>query len=192
MSTDARIFPCVLCTRKFSMVDVEALAYFADSQVCRACYLQGRGPACLGRYNKTEEACTRLCPDRRVCFQWPEYVQIEDHGNTIFKAATQKLAEQKLQQAKERGRERSAGAPFRSTSMIGTFFDRATRPAGLPLPELRAVCAEIEASHTDYYRRLYSGVGGGWTWEPELLTVDGVQVLRIANVRQIIKGKGKR
>jgi len=173
------------------MVDVEALNYFPDSQVCRNCY-NTRPPVCFGTYNVTAEECTRLCPDRKVCFAWPELVQVTAFSNKVFQVATQRRAEAKLAAAQARGRERSAAAPFRRGTMIGKFFESACRPGGLPIGELRAVCTEIEASHKDYYRRLYSGFAGGWRWEPELMQVDGAPVLRISNVRQEIKGKGKR
>lgn len=193
MSTD-RIFPCVLCAGKFSKADIEALRYLLPSQVCRACYEGPKAPACFGKYNVTEDACTRFCPDREACKSWPELVTITPaQPAAVFAAASQKITASKLAKAEEKGRTRSALAPFRDGTIIGAFFARARRAEGLTLEDMKAVCAEIESPVKDYYRKLYSGFSGGWKWTARLdATATGGGVLFISEVKQVVKGKGKR
>lgn len=188
--TDSRIFPCVLCAGKFSMADIEALRYLLPSQVCRACYEGPKAPACFGRYNITEDACTRFCPDREACKLWPELTTIAPaQPAAVFAAASQKIASLKVAKATEKGRTRSALAPFRDGTIIGAFFARAIKPEGLSLAHMNAVCAEIESPVKDYYRKLYSGYSGGWKWTARLgAEATGGGVLFIGDVQQVIKG----
>lgn len=192
--SDARIFPCVLCGGKFSTADIEALRYLLPSQVCRACYEGPNAPACFGKYNVTEDACTRLCPDREACRMWPELVKITPANTAvIFATATARLTANKVAKATEKGRTRSASAPFRDGTIIGALFARARGAEGLTLAHLNAVCAQIESPVKDYYRKLYSGFSGGWKWAANLGNdATGGGVLFITDVKQVVKGKGSK
>lgn len=188
-----RIFNCVLCSKKFSMVDVEALNFFFPSQVCRGCY-EAKPVPCFGTYDLTAEECTQFCPDRLVCFEWPELVQIAPSaGQAVFRVAMENKAEEKLRKAKQKTRARDEAAPFQQGSIIGAFFRRAASAEGLLLDHLKAVCAEIDANPKDYYRRLYGGYNAGWKWDARLGDNEARDsVLFITNVQRAIAKKGKR
>lgn len=184
-------FPCVVCARKFSSVDVDALRYLLPSQVCFDCYKSGKVSKCFGHFNVTEDACTRFCPDRAVCREWPQLVQVEpEQAAAVFAAASSRITAKKLDQATKRGRQRAAKSPFRDNTIIGAFFRTASSSTGLPLKHLETVCAQIESPVKDYYRKLYAGYSGGWTWKARLENdTKGNSVLFITECQQVLKGR---
>jgi len=68
------ILMCILCGRRFSVVDVRARRYFPSTHTCYICYTEGAGSNperwCFGKptkYDPEAAACQRECPDRLIC-----------------------------------------------------------------------------------------------------------------------------
>jgi hypothetical protein len=69
---DKKLLPCQLCGDRFSVADVDSAAYFADTNVCAACYQRMKEQAvsvsCFGKlYQASDPRCAMLCPDASVC-----------------------------------------------------------------------------------------------------------------------------
>lgn len=73
------LLECLLCRMKFSEEAITTGKYFLETCICLECYEKGqRLPAdawCFGKlpirnspgYSLENDACARLCPDRKVC-----------------------------------------------------------------------------------------------------------------------------
>jgi hypothetical protein len=76
------LVPCLLCSKRYSVQDVQEGRYFASTGVCMSCYEEmAKKPisaSCFGKktvgqqfgYNSRAIVCAKICPDREVCKQF--------------------------------------------------------------------------------------------------------------------------
>jgi hypothetical protein len=69
---DKKLLPCQSCGERFSVADVDAEAYFPETNVCAGCYGQMKeqpvSVSCFGKlYDANDPRCKMLCPDASVC-----------------------------------------------------------------------------------------------------------------------------
>jgi hypothetical protein len=77
------LLPCIICSKRFSVDDVEKGQYFASTFICRGCYEEMQkksySESCFGKatvqkkglvlygYSKKSLVCSKICPDREPC-----------------------------------------------------------------------------------------------------------------------------
>lgn len=73
MTDDKLLLYCLLCSKRFSILDVRAGDYVPETQICIISYREmAQDPAsCFGKqYDETAVECREFCPDRSVCKEW--------------------------------------------------------------------------------------------------------------------------
>jgi hypothetical protein len=79
------VLVCVLCSRRYSLEDVERFDFFPTTGICVKCYQAGKRVPyldwCFGKtnivgkngkvvkfgYDAEAKACSQYCPDKKIC-----------------------------------------------------------------------------------------------------------------------------
>jgi hypothetical protein len=63
---------CSLCSKKFSLSDIDTGRYFPETGICISCYsrMAKEVSGCFGKvekYDRETKECSTFCPDRKIC-----------------------------------------------------------------------------------------------------------------------------
>jgi hypothetical protein len=69
------LLACLLCSKKYSIVDIRNGRYFPETGICIMCYrrmAKDDGTCFAKQYDASAIECHEFCPDRRVCKEWKD------------------------------------------------------------------------------------------------------------------------